>query len=223
MKNIFKSSFVFYIIFFVLSCESLKEKEKIFSIDQFNQIQISSMNKNEVEQLLGKPDRKSDNQWTFKFKGSEKLSIIFKNDTVDSVSMAVWEKDKVQSVDILLDNFAGDWTVLKEPMSNPHSAPSLCYLEDLNRGYRVRVGGYQKNVEQISKWKPTSDKKSIKEFLDRNIRKEFCIAESCSKVTYPDAWEHNHCDWLERLVAAKQDSVRKKNTNDKKTNKNNHL
>lgn len=210
MKNAIKSSFIFYVVFCVIGCESLKESKKNFSIDHFNQIEISTMNKNEVKQLLGKPDRKSANQWIFESQGSEKIWISFKNDIVDSVSMAVWERDNVNSVNLLLDQLAGQWRVLKEPASNPHAAPALCYLEDLNRGYRVRVGGYKKNVEQISKWKPTNDTKSIKEFLNRNVGREFCIEESCSKITDPGAWEHNHCDWLESLVAKKQGPVRKK-------------
>lgn len=223
MKQIIKISFVFYVVFLFVGCGTLKRDKQRFNIELFNEIEIGSTKKSEVEQWLGKPDRIADGQWTYKSEGSQKMWISFESNIVDSVSMSVWENNKVKSVELLLQEFSGKWTVLKEPMSNPHLAPSLCFLEDLDNGKRVRIAGYKKNVEHITKWKPTKDQKSIKGFLYRNVGKEFCIAGSCSKVTDSDVWKHNHCEWLEKRVAIKQEPVRNKKVTHKKSSKNNNL
>lgn len=85
-------------------------------------------------------------------------------------------------------------------MSNPHRAPNDCYLENLRLGKRVKFNAQEKQVEEISIWKPSSSDKSIKLSLAKNVGKEFCVTGKCSKVTDPGAWKHDHCAWLKELV-----------------------
>lgn len=187
-------------IIYLLGCQSLQENEKKINIKQFSEIIIGITKKIEVERMLGKPDKVNKERWGYRVASAEKMWIAFKDNKVSSVSMSVWESDEIRDVELLLQSFLGNWVVFKEPMSNPHSAPSLCYLEDLDQGKRVRINGYGKTVEHIAKWKPEKTQKSIKEYLYSNVGKEFCVADHCSKVTNPTAWKHNHCEWLKKIV-----------------------
>lgn len=223
MKQFIKVFFVYYVVFLFMGCETLIEGKQNLNLEQFNKLGAGIAQKSEVEQLLGKPDRIDGGQWIYESDGSEKMWVSFENNIVNAVSMSVWEEDKFKSVESLLPSFTGSWTVLKEPMSNPHLAPSLCYLEDLENGKRIRINSYKKNVEYIAKWKPTKDQGSIKDYLYRNVGKEFCIANSCSKVTDPDAWEYNQCAWIEKIVAKDQEAVRNKKLKPKKLNKSNNF
>lgn len=129
------------------------------------------------------------------------MHLYFESDVLISKSWNVNEEDKESSIISVLENIKGSWTVIKEPMTNPHAAPSLCYLEDLKAGRLVKVDGNNKKVSEISVWVPDENEKSIKVQLSKNVGKEFCIAGHCSKVTNPEARAHNQCEWLEQLVA----------------------
>lgn len=201
MQGAVKILFIYSLLFLFLGCESLSIEERVIGVEEFDRVKLGYSSRVEIENKFGKPEEKTEKQWVYHSAGVEKLWIDFSGSVAISVSMSIWESDEINSPKVLVGKIQGDWKVLKEPMSNPHAAPSLCYLEDLRKGRRIEVSGYSKRAKFISKWKPSRDDKSIKEFLYRNVGKEFCIGSSCSKVTDPDAWKHNHCEWLVKLVA----------------------
>lgn len=198
----------------LLSCSSIRKASLAkVSYSKFRALNVGEVTTEEAKQALGSPDKihylgkenriveKSDKgQWIYKDKGLNKLYLYFESDVLISKSWNVNEEDKESSIEKVLRDIKADWAIVKEPMTNPHAGPTQCYLEDLKRGKMVKVHGYKKKVSEISVWIPTKNEKSIKEHLYRNVGKEFCIAGHCSKVTDPEAWEHNHCEWLKKMV-----------------------
>lgn len=190
------------IVFIILGCSSLtKGPGKEFGIEQFNRLMLGVDSKESIKKTVGSPSEVATDTWVYHVEGVPKLWLFFENDLLVSVSWSVWESDKVNEVRNLLEKFEGNWAVIKEPMANPHRAPSMCYLEDLSNGRRVEVDGHKKTVDELFKWQPNANAPSIKQRLLKQVGKEFCIAGLCSKVTNPEAWKHNHCEWLEQLVA----------------------
>ncbi len=200
-----KKTIIYYFMFTLLGCESMQKRDSsAISIDTINDLLVGISKVSEVKSKIGEPDSVGGNNWIFNLDNAPRLRLRMENNILTSVSLAVWEGDPYKKVGYLLDKFSGEWTVIKEPMSNPHAGPTICYLEDLKGGKRIRIHGYKKLVERIIKWKPEVGQVSIKKHLYRNVGKEFCIASSCSKVIDPDAWKHNHCGWLEKLVKKTQ-------------------
>ncbi len=199
----------------LLGCSSLRNTNSIkISYSKFEALNVGGMTAEEVRQALGTPDKtyyigkenriveKSEKwQWIYEVKNLNKLYLYFESDVLVSKSWNVDEEDKESSVKNVFEYIKGNWVVVKEPMTNPHAAPNQCYLEDLKSGHLVKVNGNSKKVSEISAWVPAKNEKSIKEQLHMNVGKEFCIAEHCSKVTSPEAWKHNQCEWLEQMVA----------------------
>jgi hypothetical protein len=185
----------------LLGCASLQTKQFLdFGTKEFKQLRVGVDTKDRVKGRLGLPDDDSGDRWVYHLREAPKLWLFFDNDVLSSASWSVWEADTANNVEALLREFDGDWQVIKEPMTNPHSAPYLCYLEDLKNGKRVEIDGNKKSVSEVTTWQPHLNDKSIKDQLVRNMGKEFCIAGHCSKVTNPEAWAHNQCQWLEQLV-----------------------
>ena len=202
MRNI--KIILIFMLFFVLSaCVSSLKKSHLKESNFINKLKVGRASKKDVEQVLGKPS-KVDTTWVYVENDYDKLTLFFEGETLSGISLYVEKGDKFNSVEVTFNEIIGDWTVQTEPMSNPHYGPQLCYLEDLKNGKRIKINGYKKVVEHISIWKPTKEDKSIKSHLYRNVGKEFCIGSSCSKVTDPKAWEHDHCKWLKDMVQSKK-------------------
>lgn len=185
----------------MLGCESIqKQNSSDIGIDTINKLLVGTSKVSDIKNKIGRPDKVNGGNWIFNLDNVPKLRLRMENNILTFLSLSVWESDSYKNVEYLLGKFPGDWSVIKEPMSNSHNGPTICYLEDLKGGKRIRIHGYKKFVERITKWKPEKNQISIKKHLYKNVGKEFCIASSCSKVTDPDAWKHNHCEWLEKLI-----------------------
>ncbi len=187
-----------------LGCVSSQtEQFSKFGMKEFNSLRLGVDTTKSVSSRLGLPSESRPTQWVYHLRKVPKLWLVFENDVLSSASWSIWDEDAVNQVETLLREFHAEWTVIKEPMTNPHTAPNLCYLEDLKNGRRVEVNGFKRKISELTIWRPQATDKSAKNRLSQNLSKEFCIGGLCSKVTEASAWEHNHCDWLERLVSGK--------------------
>ena len=203
----------------ILSCSTIWKPSSIkLSHQNFSELKVGVDNLEKTKLKFGRPDEvyflgkekqivdnSKNEQWIYSDEGLNRLYLYFELGVLVSKSWNVKEGERESSVRQVLKDYEANWTVIKEPISNPHSGPTECYLEDLQNGKMVKVNGYKKTTSEISIWIPNKKEKSIKDHLSKKVGKEFCIAKNCSRVTNPDAWEYNHCEWLEKLVAKRID------------------
>lgn len=131
-------------------------------------------------------------------KGYERLFLEVKGGVLKSVHWSIWDEDDEFNVGVLLSKVNANFKIIKEPVTNPHRMPSMCYLVDNNTGISIKVSTPKHSAESISFWEPSSMKG--KKWFDDSTP-EFCIANHCSRVTDPGAWKYNHCEWLEKLIS----------------------
>ncbi len=199
------------ISFFVAGCVTLFNKSKSeFTVDELLKLKISVDTSEVIKKRLGNPHEKifyssqvkggeKSEKWIYIFEKTPKLWLFFKGGILEHASLGVWDRDNVSSVGGLLSQLEGQtWSIVKEPVRNPHSMPNMCMLVSERLGINVKVNSMMRRVDEINLWNP-SIKRKIKWFDDSVP--EFCIANHCSNVTDPNAWEHNHCEWLEEIVA----------------------
>ncbi|MBX3021471.1 MAG: hypothetical protein KF799_07305 [Bdellovibrionales bacterium] len=192
------------IISVLSSCSLVKKKQfNEFGVKEFTHLRVGVDSKESLRGKLGTPDESHSDQWIYYLRGTPRLSLVFENDNLSSASWSIWEGDSIEDIKTLLEEFRGNWRVIREPMVSPHAAPHLCYLEDLKNGKRAEVHGYTKKVSELTIWRAATNDRSIKDYLIGNLGKEFCIAGHCSKATDSSTWEHNHCEWLEQLLSEK--------------------
>lgn len=198
-------------IFQLLGCSILNNiSAPKISFEGFMNIKVGKMKMKNIKNKYGKPSNRHEiekkyigyenaSQWVYKRDGYSRLYITFESEVVRSAFWDVRDNEVEENIEKLLEKVKSKkWLVVKEPARNPHAMPSKCKLVSNERGISILIEGYEKKVSSISLWKP-STMKNQKWFDDSTP--EFCIANHCSKVTDPNAWKHNHCEWLEKLVA----------------------
>ena len=191
--------------FLIGSCGTMmKHNISHFNLKDFGQLKVGLDTEKTVKNKLGTPDEKStrgnSKYWAYNLRKVPKLELFFDKGVLTMVVWGIWDSDPETSIAYFLSNVKGNWRVIKEPVTNPHALPFMCYLEDLNLGKRVYIHGHKKIVEELSKWKPSKEDISIETHLLKKVGKEYCIGGFCSKVTNPNLWGHDHCKWLEDEV-----------------------
>ena len=205
-------SFVFCLfVCLFASCSTILSK-KSPSFENMMELSPGQSSKKEVLARFGKPDEKDFlprkeiqskeplEFWAFKKGKAIRFHMTFLKNKLQSMAYDIYEEDPEFNLKFLLDKVDGQFQVIKEPVRNPHAMPSKCYLVDEKKGVSILVGSYKKAPSFVSFWNPSLGKK--KKWFDDSTP-EFCIAGYCSRVTDPDAWEYNHCEWLEKMVAKK--------------------
>lgn len=191
-----------------LGCATVAPKDK-FKFSDVRSYQLKVLTQSDFIKKLGQPDKKEHlpegidsfkkpiDYWEYESKGALRLHLTFFEEKLISVAYDIYEKDPEYNLAILLKKLDGNFKVIKEPARNPHAMPSMCYLVDEKKGVSVLVSAVKRAPEVVSFWLPELVK-NPKWFDDSTP--EFCIAGHCSRVTDPDAWKYNHCEWLEKLI-----------------------
>ena len=213
------------LVYLTAGCSTLSLKGD-FGFEDIASIKPNEANKKTILTKFGQPDKKETlppekgnfkepiEYWGFKKGKVVRLHIAFANEKLQSIAYDIYEEDPEYDLATLLGKINGQYQIIKEPVRNPHSMPTKCYLVDEKKGISVLVNAFKKAPSFISFWNLEVGKD--KKWFDDSTP-EFCIAGHCSRVTDPDAWKHNHCEWLEKLVV-KTKGTSKKSSNSKKTN-----